>query len=410
MIPIGFLSRPGALTNSARFLVPAVLGVLFLSSCAPGIMGTAGPTPEAPAKPALTLVKTSFDQVPGWADGRQDKALPAFLQSCSKWTALPTGRSLGPVGGTVADWRAPCEEAKRLKGRDAATARNFFEIRFTPYLAVDNGEARGLFTGYYEAELRGSKRRGGPFQTPIYARPADLVTADLGAFRDEWKGDRISGRIEGGRLRPYPDRNRIEAGALRGRGLELLWVDDPIDAFFLHIQGSGRVRMTDGSVLRLGFAGKNGRPYHAIGRDLTASGAIPKEAISMGSIRAWLKDNPAQGRALMARNKSFIFFRKVAGGGPIGAAGVALTPGRSLAVDPKYVSYGVPVWLDTQKPLERGPLRRLVVAQDTGGAIKGPVRGDLFWGFGREAAALAGAMKSTGRAYFLLPKAVLPKP
>ncbi len=368
-----------------------------------------GPPREAPAKQALTLVKTSFERLPGWADGRQDEALAAFLASCSRQASLPAARPLGPVGGTVADWRAPCEEARFLRGRDAARVREFFEIWFTPYLAGDNGEAQGLFTGYYEAELRGSKRRGGPFQTPIYARPADLVTADLGAFKDEWKGDRISGRVVRGRLKPYPDRARIEAGALKGRGLELLWVDDPIDAFFLHIQGSGRVRMTDGSILRLGFAGKNGRAYRAIGRDLVAGGAIAKEALSMESIRAWLKENPAQGRALMARNDSFIFFRKVTGGGPIGAQGVALTPGRSLAVDPKFVPYGAPLWLDTKKPLGRGPLRRLVVAQDTGGAIKGPVRGDLFWGAGRDAAALAGAMKSTGRAYLLLPKALDPK-
>ncbi len=386
----------------------AVFGVFFLSSCAPGIIGP--PPPEAPAKPVLTLVRTSFERLPGWADGRQDEALAAFLTSCSKLAVLPAARSFGPVGGTVADWRAPCDEAGRLQGRDAAAIRKFFESRFTPYLAGDNGKTRGLFTGYYEAELRGSKFRGGPFQTPIYARPADLVTADLGAFNNEWKGRNISGRVEGGRLKPYPDRDRIEAGALKGRGLEILWVDDPIDAFFLHIQGSGRVRMTDGSILRLGFAGKNGRAYRAIGRDLAASGAIGKDAVSMESIRAWLKNNPAQGRALMARNKSFIFFRKVKGRGPIGAEGVALTPGRSLAVDPKFTPYGIPVWLDTQTPLGRGPLRRLVVAQDTGGAIRGPVRGDVFWGSGREAAALAGAMKSMGRAYLLLPKSVPTKP
>lgn len=249
--------------------------------------------------------------------------------------------------------------------------------------------------------------RHGPYRTPVYARPMDMVTADLGLFREEWKGKTLVGRVVEGRLRPFPPRAEIEAGALEGEGLEILWIDDPVDGFFLHIQGSGRVAMNDGRIVRLGYAGQNGHPYVAIGRELIERGAIPRERMSMQAIRAWLKNNPDDAPRLMASNPSFVFFRELKGPGPIGAHGVPLTPGRSLAVDRSFIPLGVPVWLDTTDPLSpETPLRRLVVAQDTGGAIRGPVRGDLFWGFGADAAAKAGPMKQAGRYYLLLPKAV----
>jgi membrane-bound lytic murein transglycosylase A len=232
-----------------------------------------------------------------------------------------------------------------------------------------------------------------------------LITADLGLFRKEWTGQMVIGRRVDGKFVPYPTRSEIDAGALAGKGYELLWVDDAVDAFFLHVQGSGRVVMEDGKVVRLGFAGRNGHSYVAIGRELIEQGAIPRERMSMQAIRAWLAAHPDQAGPVMASNPSFIFFRIIDGEGPIGAEGVPLTPGRSLAVDPEFVPLGLPIWLDTTDPLDpRQPLRRLVVAQDTGAAIKGPVRGDLFWGFGENAAARAGAMKQQGRYFLLLPK------
>ena len=287
---------------------------------------------------------------------------------------------------------------------DDRSARAFFAEWFTAYAVFDDEGRDGTFTGYYEAELKGSWARHGPYRTPIYARPDDLVTVDYGK-----EGGHTIGRIANGRLVPYPSRAEIDTGALAGWGLEILWVDDAVDAFFLHIQGSGRVVMEDGAVVRLGFAAKNGHPYTAIGRELVAEGAIAAADVSMQTIRAWLADNPSRAPAVMARNASYIFFRRLAGEGPIGAQGVPLTPGRSLAVDPKFVPLGAPVWIDTVDPIApEMPLRRLVVAQDTGSAIVGPVRGDLFWGFGERAAMRAGRMKGRGRLFVLLPRDAVP--
>ncbi len=232
---------------------------------------------------------------------------------------------------------------------------------------------------------------------------------DLGDFRENLRGERIAGRVVDGRLKPMEDRAAISSGALRGRNLELVWVDDPVDAFFLHIQGSGRVVMDDGSVKRVGFDGQNGHPYVAVGRELIARGAMAREQVSMQSIRAWLKANPGEAQALMNANPSYVFFRPLGGEGPEGAQGVVLTPGRSLAVDRNFVPYGVPVWLDAEDPLDPAArVSRLMVAQDTGGAIRGPVRGDVFWGHGADAEERAGRMRSRGTYWLLLPRTVAP--
>ncbi len=258
-----------------------------------------------------------------------------------------------------------------------------------PYRAVNGDTDQGLFTGYYEPLLRGSWYPYGSYTIPIYRLPPEAALVN-------------------GRAAPLPSRAQIEAGALAGRGLELLWVDDPTDAFFLHIQGSGQVAMADGSLVRVAFAGKNGHSYFPIGAELVRRGEVPREQMSMQAIRWWLATHPAEAPGLMALNGSYVFFRLIDGEGPVGAQGVPLTPGRSMAVDPAFVPYGVPLWLDTTDPAAgNAPLRRLVVAQDTGGAIKGPIRGDLFWGSGEEAGAVAGSMKQQGRWYLLLPKAAV---
>lgn len=313
--------------------------------------------------------------------------------------------SPGGIGGTVADWLKVCADAGALADPDAETTRRFFASRFVPHRVGFGDDDQGLFTGYYEAELHGAWQRKPPFTVPLYAPPRDMITADLRLFDPGLAGRRIIGRIKDGQLIPYHNRAEIDAGALAGRNLELLWVDDPIDAFFLQIQGSGRVRMADGRVERVGYASKNGHPYVAIGRPLIERGAIPKEQMSMQAIRRWLADHPAERDAVMNLNPSYVFFRRIDGDGPIGAQGVVLTPGRSLAVDTSLLPLGAPIWLDTTEPLSpETPLRRLVIAQDTGGAIKGAIRGDLFWGHGDDAAAKAGAMKQQGRYYLLLPK------
>ncbi|MBI3453027.1 MAG: MltA domain-containing protein [Rhodospirillales bacterium] len=386
------MRRPG-------FLLAAL--ALILSACAL--------PPSAPVPPKLTLLPARYADLAGWSDDRQGEALAAFKRSCGRLASRPENEAVGPSGlaGTVRDWRAVCAEATALSEADDAAARAFFESRFLPLAATDNGNAEGLFTGYYEPELRGARRPGGRFTVPLYGRPADLVTVDLGQFREEWRGQTIAGRIDGGRLRPYASRTEIEGGALCGRRLELVWVDDAVDAFFLHIQGSGRVVLDDGSVLRVGYAAQNGHPYFAIGRELVARGVLTREEVSLQSIRAWLAAHPDEAAAVMNKNPSFVFFRALGENGPLGAEGVALTPGRSLAVDRAFFPFGLPLWLDAEDPVAPAArVRRLMVAQDTGGAIRGPVRGDVFWGHGDDAAERAGRMRSAGRYWVLLPREV----
>ena len=349
---------------------------------------------------------TSFAALPGWAADDLTQALPALSSSCARLRAIPPDRSLGADGkmGRAGDWLPFC--AALSNARSTAELRSVIQSHLTPY-AVSWGESStGLFTGYYESELRGSRTRHNAYQVPLYSRPADLVMVDLGEFRDSLKGQRIAGRVVGGQLKPYADRAKIVNGALDGQNLELIWLDNKVDAFFVQIQGSGRVKMDDGSELRVGYAGQNGHPYTAIGRELIARGELAKENVSMQSIRAWLDAHPAQADALMNSNPSYVFFKLLENeAGPLGAANVALTPLRSLAVDNRYIGYHVPLWLATDQPA----LQRLMVAQDTGGAITGAVRGDVFWGHGPQAEQQAGLMKSTGRYYVLLPKS-LPAP
>lgn len=371
---------------------------------------SAKPQQQTQPSARLTLQAVPFAALPGWAADNHDEALAAWRRSCARMAKRPASASLGAEGiaGTVGDWQAVCQAAGRVK---PGAARAFFETRFKPYRATASGSATvsgradGLFTGYYEAALRGSRRRHGSYQIPLYARPPDLVTVNLGRFRDSLKGQRTAGRVAGGRLVPYASRAAIDGGTLSGRGLELVWVDDAVDAFFLHIQGSGRVRLDDGGAVRVGYAGHNGHPYVAIGRELIATGEIPRNKVSMQSIRAWLAAHPERAGEMMARNASYVFFRILKGGGPVGSEGSVLTPVRSLAVDRRHVPLGVPIWLVTTHPTNPStPLRRLVIAQDTGGAIKGAVRGDLFWGHGAAAAEAAGRMKETGQYYLLLPR------
>ncbi len=361
------------------------------------------PDEERAGNPILKPL--SFADLPGWAGDRHAEALSALVRSCAKPIRYPTEAKGGTERfGRPEDWRSVCREAAGIAAGDGATARAFFERRFRPFQAVGEDGETGLITGYYEPELAGARRRSDAYPVPLYTRPGDLVTVDLSEFGSGFGGERLAGRVENGRLRPYHSRAGIVGGALHGEGIEIVWVADPIAAFFLQIQGSGRVRLPDGEIVRLGYAATNGRPYTAIGRVLVAEGALAREKVSLQSIRAWLRANPDEQRRIMDRNESYVFFREIAGEGPIGTLGVPLTPGRSLAVDFRLMPLGVPLWIDTVDPLDTArPLRRLVIAQDTGGAIRGAVRGDLFWGAGREAEERAGRMRSPGRYYVLVP-------
>ncbi len=385
------------------------------------------PSPET--APGLVLDAVSFAALPGWAGDDHAKALPAFFKSCDRFLPQPPTRQLDNLGvvrdiatsklsGKIADWLLICRAARTVAPGDSVQARTFFETWFTPYLARADDQTDGLFTGYYEAELHGSRTRHGPYQYPLYARPSDLITVNLGNFRTSLKGRQINGRVKDGRLVPYYTRDQIDQGALNNKGLELFWVNSLVDAFFLHIQGSGRVTLDDGGVVRVGYAGRNGHRYVSIGREMINQGLLPRHNVSMRAIRKWIAAHPGEGVELLAANPSYVFFSAQTAAqtgaqtgaqiakGPTGAQGAPLTPGRSLAIDRRFVPYGVPLWLDTTWPNDLDqPLRRLVVAQDTGGAITGPVRGDLFWGYGPRAARLAGSMKQSGRYYLLLPKA-----
>jgi membrane-bound lytic murein transglycosylase A len=358
------------------------------------------------------LQAAAFDDLPGWTDDAHGAALRALLRSCAAITRAPAEKQMGAggLGILAADWREPCDSAETIPAGDTAAARSYFETWFRPFSAEGVKGRDGLFTGYFEIEIRGARERNGQFATPIYRLPGDRVSVNLGEFQSDLKGRRLVGRLEGRKLVPYHSRDAIQDGALDGRELELLWIDDPVDVFMLHVQGSGRVVLSDGSVIRVGFAGHNGHDYASIGRALIERKELEQGKADWPAIRGWIENNPDKAAALFAVNPRYVFFQALDGlpaeAGPLGAQGVPLTPERSLAVDPHYVPLGLPVWLDTVWPNEPDrPLRRLFVAQDTGGAIKGVVRGDVFWGYGAPALALAGKMRSKGRYYLLLPKA-----
>ncbi|HEX9465167.1 MAG TPA: murein transglycosylase A [Alphaproteobacteria bacterium] len=365
------------------------------------------------------MAPAAFADLPGWTADSPAAAAGALRRSCERLGRLEADSAIGPggVGGLAQDWQAPCSAVVALAPDDNSAATAFFERWFVPFQAGNNGKPEGLFTGYYEPELKGARARSSAYPVPLLARPADLVTADLGLFREDWRGTNIAGRVQQGALRPYPTRAEIAGGALKnqrrvdGAPLELVWVDNAIDAFFLEIQGSGRVVLDDGTLMRVGYAASNGRPYLAIGRELIARGALTRDEATAPGIRAWLAAHPGDAPEVMNKNQSFVFFRPLpppasADDGPPGAQTVALTPGRSLAVDRAFLPLGMPIWLDAEDPLTPGArLQCLLIAQDTGGAIRGPVRGDVFWGHGAEAAERAGRMRSAGRYWILLPRA-----
>ena len=354
-------------------------------------------TPEPPKAQALEAVR--WTEVSGWMNDDPGAAWEPFLRSCSRLKSQSA-------------WREICALAEQLPA--GASARDFFETHFLPYrVANADGSVQGLATGYYEPLLRGSRHKEGPYRYPLYAPPEDLLIVDLGDINPELKHLRLRGRLDGRRVVPYYPRAEIERGLTALAGKELLWVDDPVDLFFLQIQGSGRVRLDTGELVRVGYADQNGQPYKSIGRNLVEQGELKLEQASMQGIKAWGAANPAKLDTLLNQNPSYVFFRELpptessqrsATDGPVGALGVALSPERSIAVDPSRIPLGAPVFLATTWPNSSQPLQRLVLAQDTGGAIRGAVRADYFWGFGDAAGAQAGRMRQSARMWVLLPR------
>lgn len=377
------------------------LFVVFLASCASAPSDQIAKEQQADN---LKLIQENFSALSGWKEDNFSGFAQAYNRSCNHILKRNSQSDFGSNKkfGSNQEWQIACRKFKKIDNNNPDKIREFFEANFVPYSAHNNNESEGLFTGYYEASLKGSRQRGDVYQHPLRARPDDLVMVDLGAFRDELKGQRIAGRVKGGKLKPYESHAEIVNGELPpSQDKPLVWVDSAVDSFFLQIQGSGIVSLDDGSIMRVGYAGQNGHPYYAVGRELIKRGALTKDNVSMQSIRGWMERNPNEAQDLMTTNKSYVFFREINGEGPLGAEGVPLTPERSLAVDHSTIPYAMPVWLVTDNPDIR---HKMMVTQDTGGAIRGPVRGDYFWGYGAQAEAKAGTMKSKGRYWFLLPK------
>ena len=356
------------------------------------------------------FVETDIASLPGWNNDKVLNAFPALQKSCrSILKKLDRRHSSKKKLKKHSSWQNVCDQITTNSfGEDSF--REFLKSKFNAYQIRYRGSDEGLFTGYYEPTLDGSLKLSREYKTPIYPKPTDLIHVNLGEWKESLNNSRILGRVVGNKLKPYFSRSDISKGALDREITPILWLKSEIDAFFLHIQGSGRVVLPDGEVYRLGYAGKNGRKYYPIGRYLLEIGAIPKENISMQSIKKWLRENPGKKKDVMNMNPSYVFFRKLNGkDGPIGAQGVVLTSGRSLAVDRHYSKLGAPVWLSANFEDEEGEkLQRLMVAQDTGGAIKGPIRGDVFWGSGKIAERLAGIMKAKGSMYVFYPKSINP--
>ena len=325
----------------------------------------------------------ALSSLPGWEDDASYAALSPLLASCRVIETLSSDQALG-VGGSPTEWREPCAAIKTLDvplfGNNDAGMRETLAAHF---VALDPGAGdHALVTGYYEPELKGSRVQDAAHPYPLYRLPPDPTQFD---------------------------RAEIDGGARAGQGLELLWVNDRVEAFFLHVQGSGRVRLDSGEVVRVGFAGTNEREYASIGKAMVDAGIMTKEEASLQTIRAYLNAHPDEIDSWLHRNPRYVFFKEAPADpnvGPVGAFSVPLTPGRSIAVDPAFVALGLPVWLDTTEPGTNAPLRRLVVAQDKGGAIKGPGRIDLFWGAGEQAEAMAGPMRQQGTYWVIVPRAV----
>ena len=400
-------------------LLAAILLATLLAACATVKEAPVASCPvcpvcqQCPAQPVTPVVlppakpmqAARWSDLPGWLEDDLAASLPSFLSSCRALASKPQWLL----------WRAACEEAKGLAPNDSAAARRFYESRFEPYLLTNpDNTTNGLVTGYYEPLLHGSRRRSANFAQPVLGVPSDLLTIELADVLPDLKNMRLRGRLQGNKVIPYYPRADIISREQDYADRVLLWVDDPVELFFLQIQGSGRVKLPDGKLVRIGYADQNGHPYRSVGRVLIDRGELQPDQASMQGIQAWARANPSKLDEVLNANPSYVFFREVPSNGnenagPQGALGVPLTPGRSIAVDPRHVPLGAPVFLSTTQPNSSAPLRRLTLAQDTGGAIRGVVRADFFWGFGPDAGSQAGRMKQQGQMWVLLPPGAGPK-
>jgi peptidoglycan lytic transglycosylase A len=371
----------------------------------------AKPAAAAPQPPEAKLERVTFADLPGWERDDHLAAFKTFLKSCDgviKAANKPVAKAASQCKVSIDDLAAACRAAQSLTAPPTkASAKAFFETQFVPH-RVAQTSSKGLLTGYYEPVLEGSRTAQGKFQTPVYRRPPDLVNVVAEQDRaSKPEGYTHLRKTAAGDV-PFPTRAEIEQGALAGKGLELLYLEDPVEVFFMHIQGSGRIHLTDGTTVRINYDGKNGHPYKSIGRYLIDNNLLAANKVSMAALGKWLRADKARGQQVMWQNQSFIFFRELENDsdGPMGAMSVALTPGRSLAVDTGYHTLGTPLYINAPElghATKNGSFNRLMVAQDVGSAIKGPERGDIYFGSGEKAGKLAGVTKHAGNFFVLLP-------
>jgi membrane-bound lytic murein transglycosylase A len=371
-------------------------------------------TTQGPPHDTLTLTKTAWTAVPGWTDDKLAEAVPSFLRSCDVIAKMPDAAPMGANGhgGKAVHWRKACAAARKVPAGDDQAARAMFEAEFVAWSAAGKKGVDGKMTGYFVQELRAARKKGGKYQTPVYARPKDLVEIELKQFIKDHHARRIWGRFDDrGKLQPFWTRKEIRLGALNGKQLELMYVDEPIDLLFAHIEGSAKAKLDDGTTVWLDFNGKNGRSYAGVGGILKGLGALSTPGSgTMQGIRKWFEQNRARWNEVVDQVYSFVFFNESKHAGALGSQMVVLSAQRSLAVDRAFIALSTPIFVETRAPIPRttqyGPWRKLLIAQDTGGGIQGAVRGDIYWGDDADAADIGGRMGGPGKFWILLPKGV----
>ncbi|MFT4059959.1 MAG: murein transglycosylase A [Legionella sp.] len=367
--------------------------------------------PVEPKKPTAMFRPVTFSQLPGWQSVNLTKSFAAFQISCRAFMNQNPEQMVGTndINLQVKDWQPACSVALTMNSVTENTAKAFFQEWFHPVEFFDKNTGPGLFTGYYVPSIKGSYKKTKEFSVPLYETPNDLIVSDLGMFFNDLKNRSIVGHLVKHKLVPYYSRAQINHGALKGKARVLVWINNPVDRLFLEIQGSGMIELENKKNLYIGYDSQNGLPYTAIAGVLIKQGVMTKDNASMQAIKRYLTGHPEQMDKVINQNQSFVFFRKMDEGVALGSQGVSLTPGYSLAIDKQWIPMGIPLWLNTSRPDSTNPdknksMQRLMIAQDTGGAIRGKIRGDVFWGGGERATMIAGHMKNPGKYWLLLPK------
>lgn len=408
--PVVVAAAPGdaGAIDAATAAVTVDGGIASTQPCPPS------DEPSAPPNDTLTLTKAEWKDLPGWADDKHAGAVASFLRSCEVIAKQKDDEPMGydGHGGTTKQWRSACAAAKKLTAGDDAAAKKMFEAEFVPWQAAGDKGVNGKLTGYNVTEVRGSRKKGGAYQTPMMKRPSDLVMVDLGLFIKDSHGRRVWGKLDAkNELKQYYTRKEIRLGALAGKGLELIYIDDPVDLVFAMIEGSAKAKLDDGTAIWIEFAGKNGRSSIGLGAALNGVGALkPPYNGTMQGMRAWFKDHADRYNEVVDQINSYVFFAESKVSGALGTQMTILTPERSMAVDRAFIAMSTPVWVDTMVPNQNkpgsSPWHQLLIAQDTGAGITGAVRGDIYWGDDARAADLGGRMGGPGRFWLLLPKGV----